>query len=141
MRLRIFTGLPVLFALVALSLSLGACGSMKENNKYQSLDASVRSYGQHVRWRRFADANSLHKPREGEPKSIDWQDMKSVRVTQYDIVNIVLDKEKDEAKVSVVYAYYKEPSPVVKDATLTQLWWYDEKDEHWYNDNPLPDFH
>lgn len=140
MRIRPFTLLFMSLIVVPLILAATGCSSMKSKNKVDVLDSSVRSYAQHIRWKRFDIAESLQKMREGEPPPVDEQRLKDVHVTRFETSSIIMDDEKKEARVKISYSYYFDANPVVREATATQLWWFDETSEHWFLDGGLPEF-
>ena len=130
----------LVLAFILLSLSLWGCATVERKGRVESLNHTVKAYGAMIRWREFSAAQSYLGVREGTPKTVDFDHLKNIRVTDYDVLHTSLNEEKDEATVAVSISYYNEYLNRVNTITQSQVWWYDEVGEGWLLDGELPDF-
>jgi hypothetical protein len=71
---------------------------------------------------------------------VDFDFLKGIRVTSYEVVSKQLLPEQMEAKVTVSIDYYHDSMGTIRTISDHQLWWYDESQERWVLDGELPDF-
>jgi hypothetical protein len=126
---------------IAMAVTLIACETIKEQGKIDTFNLTVKEYAKYIRWSRFQDAMSLQKLRGGSPDPVDWEHLKQVRVSSYEVLDLAVNpNDQNLASAKVEYSYYLNGWPVVKESSMTQHWWYDESNERWFLDAELPKF-
>ena len=108
---------------------LGCPGGMSGTLKEQ-LQRSTMMYFDGIRWKKFSQAAVVIPPE----KRLDFiQSRESSQdtffVTSCEVKSVNLDDDKEEARVEVVYQWYKLPSVTIKTTRLEQTW---EFNDQWY---------
>lgn len=127
-------------SVLALALALGACATMEASKRANALDDATKAYGQLLRWGQFGDAVKFIVLRKGQPKQVDLNALKDIRVSSYEITDEVMTPEQKEATVTAVMSFYHERSGVIHTLEDRQVWWYSDEGQHWLLDSELPDF-
>jgi PBP1b-binding outer membrane lipoprotein LpoB len=129
-----------LIALLLLAAFLSGCASMDERKKTVTLDRTTRHYESAIRWGDYETANAFRLQEGAGATTPNPDSLKRFRVTAYETLNTVLNKDETEARIVVQIGYYDEER--MKEVTLTdrQIWKYDADLEQWYLDGPLPAF-
>jgi hypothetical protein len=125
----------VLFAVVAL---LPGCATLEEGARGDELNRAAKQYAAAMRWGQYAQAYALHGLRDGELAAVDFDALKTIRVTQYHIRDVVIDEGALEGRVLVEFGYYDEYVGAVRSERQSQVWWYDESIEAWRLDAQFP---
>lgn len=126
---------------IGIAVTLMACETIKEQGKFDTLNLTVKGYAKHIRWSRYQEAMSLQKLRGGSPSPVDWDHLKQVRISSYEVLDLAVDpNDQNRASAKVYYSYYLSGWPIVKESSMTQHWWYDEPNKRWYLDAELPTF-
>lgn len=128
-----------LLSLVVATLIAG-CGGYQTRKRAKTLDEATLNFETLLRWGEFEDAAKYAVNRKGEPANIDLKFLKHIRVTSYEITDQVIAPDSTEATVTAVIGFYDDESAVVHTMHEKQLWWYDQKAEHWFIEDGFPDF-
>ena len=107
------TGLLVLFA-------LAACASAQHDS--ETLQESILSYNDGVRWERFETAATQLPPKQ-RSSFVDEMDLraKDLKISQYDVIRV--DKTGSKAaKVQVKLGWYMETEGTLKETHAMQTW-------------------
>jgi hypothetical protein len=126
--------------LLLLATFLSGCASMEERKKTVLLDNATRHYENAIRWGDYATANAFRLQDSAAAPATGGENLKRFRVTSYETVKSVINKDETEAQFVVQIRYYDEDR--MKEVTLTdhQTWKYDTEAGLWQLDSPLPDF-
>jgi len=126
--------------LLLLATFLSGCASMDERKKTVLLDRTTRNYEGAIRWGDYATANVYRLQDSTDAQATSPANLKRFRVTSYETLNSVINKDETEALIVVQIRYYDEER--MKEVTLTdrQTWKYDSEAELWQLDSPLPAF-
>jgi len=127
--------------LILLATFLSGCASMDERKKTVLLDRSTRNYESAIRWGDYATANVYRLQGSADAQATSPENLKRFRVTSYETLNTVINKDETEALIVVQIKYYDEDR--MQEVTLTdrQTWKYDTEAGLWHLDSPLPAFH
>ncbi|QMU61777.1 MAG: hypothetical protein GKR92_08740 [Gammaproteobacteria bacterium] len=121
-------------------ISLGGCASKKKNQTLSSFDETTKLYGRLLRWREFEGAVNMIRHQDEASVEIDLDKYKDLRVTDYEIKQVVMGEELKTAVVEADISYYFETTNSVKEIRDTQSWWYLEEAEKWFLDDDFPAF-
>jgi hypothetical protein len=126
--------------LLLLATFLSGCASMDERKKSVMLDRATRNYESAIRWGDYATANIYRLQDSAEAQATSPANLERFRVTSYETLNTVINKDETEARIVVQIRYYDEER--MKEVTMTdrQTWKYDTEAELWHLDSPLPAF-
>jgi len=131
----------IFFIVLIVSLgSLGGCASTKKNQTLSSFDETSRLYGRLLRWREFEGAVNMIRHQDESTVEINLTGFEDLRVTDYEIKQVVMGEDLRTAIVEADISYYFETTNVVKELRDTQNWWYLEEAEKWFLDDELPAF-
>ncbi len=130
----------VVAVVLLISVALWGCATVERSGRVDSLNRTVKGFAALMLWEDFTTAQTFIGVREGTPKEVDFDYLENIQVTDYDILRISLNEEKNEATVSVSISYYHEYLNRVSTVKQKQVWWYDEVEEGWLMDGELPDF-
>ncbi len=125
---------------LALAVALGACARIEATKRADALEDATKTYGQLLRWGQYGDAVKYILPRKGEPKQPDLNALRDIRVSSYEIADMVVSPDQKEAAVTAVIGFYNERSGVIHTLEDHQVWWYSDEGKHWFLDSELPDF-
>jgi hypothetical protein len=110
---------------------------MKQMNMF---DEVAWSFKDSMRWSDFEAANQLRKDALTESNPPDFKKLKNVRVTSYEVKQIIPMDNKLKVHQVVEINYYKTDNMIEKTLTYDQLWEYDAENESWSLKSRLPDF-
>ena len=119
-------------------LLLVACASTQD--EMYLLDKSFMAYERALRWQDYDVVIAFHKNEQEKLTVGQRKYLKQFRVTAYNVVFNSVEPDHKHASQVVELKYYKNDSITVRDLTLNNKWEYDDKTQHWYLTNPLPDF-
>ena len=126
-----------IFLLIMLVAGCPNLSNVKQMNMFDWITASFKDS---VRWSDFEAANQLRKDAQTESNPPDFKKLKNVRVTSYEVKQIVPMDNKLKIRQIVEINYYKTDNMVEKTLIHDQLWEYDAADESWSLKSRLPDF-
>ena len=110
------------------------------NHQMNMFDQMTASFKNSIRWSDFQAANHLRKDALTESNPPDFKKLKDVRVTSYEVKQIIPMNNKLKVRQLVEINYYKTDNMVEKSLLHDQLWEYDAADKSWYLKSKLPDF-
>jgi hypothetical protein len=121
-------------------LMIFACASIKETKKLGLFDETTRAYARAIRWTDFETANAFLKISDSDSKLPDFEKLKQIKVTSYEVKQTILATDKSGAIHIVEIQYFNVRNVTVKTLRDRQFWEYDEKEERWFLISGLPDF-
>ncbi len=122
--------LPVLLSLLFI---LVACNGTSVKRRTSSLEDSITDYNVSLRWSMFARIESHHMMRNGDLIPLDRKKLENVRVTGYEILQIIFNEDHSEAVVQGEINYYTTSSGMLKTLEFNHVWWYNEDLKRWFN--------
>lgn len=123
-----------------LVLSASGCVSNQPSKTVTQLNDQVKLYGKLIRWRGYEQAAGMIKKRSSAMEPLDRDFLKEIRVTKYEVLQIKVNEDQDEAVVIATISYYHERVNAVNTIEDVQVWWHDEEAGVWYLDGDLPRF-
>jgi len=130
----------LLFSAVLLS----ACASLTEYRRKNLYEARVSRFSHDLRWGDYEKAATYIKMRDKQPKTLDLDYLKQIRITRYDLISEkpLASDEKVPTEIQSVYAvdFYDSSNNIVQTFRYQQVWWFDETLDNWFLDTNLPDF-
>ena len=129
--------ITIIFLMV---FSASGCVTNQPSKTVTQLNDQVKLYGKLIRWRGYEQAASMIKKRSGTPEPLDRDLLKEIRVTKYEVLQIKVNEDQDEAVVVATISYYHERVNAVNTIEDVQVWWHDEEAGAWFLDGDLPRF-
>lgn len=124
-------------SVIAIALTLSACGKVEKQKKSNSLEAAVTAHGSALRWAYYDTAwGYIHPDKRGTMPD----DLDNVRVTGYDVVQPPLRSSEDQATQVVRIDYLFRDRQSIHTLTDRQDWRFDLKTETWWLHSDFPDF-
>ncbi len=117
-----------------------SCSTIREKERYVSLQRSVERYATDIRWGHYDSAARFIARKESEPSNVDAQLLKEIRVTGYETAIGELAPDSEKASITVTFAYYNRSSGRLQTLADLQRWWYDDSLGRWFLDGNLPGF-
>ena len=116
------------------------CASVFDGVKMNKFTDTSKSYGEALAWSRFETANLYRKPELAEKEKPDFEWLRNIKVTQYDIKDLSVSEDSMRVVQEAEIAYYHRDKMIVKTLRDEQVWEFDTKDRHWYLVTRLPEF-
>jgi len=121
----------VLAAALALAL-LGGCASTSRNPRKDLMD-SMNDFHTDLMWERYPEAAGyLPEEQRGEFLGASSEDDDDICFTEYEIGQIDLNAETEQATVIVTLRWYRVPYYVVEETEVRETWTLNEEDEYWW---------
>ncbi len=120
------------------TLLLFSCATTPD--KFEQLDASLKTYERSLRWQNYDTIIAIHKNEHERLTPAMRKKLKRYRVTAYEEVYRKQGSEGGTLSQVVEIKYYNQEYAIVRELTLKNEWEYDEKRLRWYLLNPLPAF-
>ncbi|MGC9196099.1 MAG: hypothetical protein ACP5IL_11685 [Syntrophobacteraceae bacterium] len=102
----------------------------------KNLKGTVTAFNNAIIFEDYDEAAS-HVSRQA--KVAFWSQMdtfkKNIRLSQFNLSHMDLDKDRENATVILHIEYWKTESPTTKNASITQQWQYNKKDKKWEVNN------
>ena len=127
-------------AICLLALMVFGCASLRLSKQMERFDMMSRSYADAIEWSDFEAARFFIKDAQPENPPLDFRKLQLVKVTSYEVRQLVISEDKSQVRQIVEVKYYKLNDNVVKTIIDNQLWEYDPAGESWYLQSGLPDF-
>jgi hypothetical protein len=127
-----------LLIFISLISLLSACQTLGERKRAQSLQDTLRSYEASIRWYSGRQAAKFQDPQSTVTDA--HSDHANIRVTGYDVVQGPTMLGDLRAVQTALIQYVLRDSQVVKELTDQQVWLYDEAQEKWFLNSPVPEF-
>jgi hypothetical protein len=122
------------------NVALDGCASKQKQQTMNTFDERTRLYGRLLRWREYEGAVNMIRHQDESSVEVNLDDLKDLRVTDYEIKKVVMDEDLKTAVVQAEISYYFETTNTVKKMRDTQNWWYEEEAKTWFLDDDLPAF-
>ena len=123
-----------------LILLVGGCSNFSNMKQMNMFDEVTASFKDSMHWSDFETANRLRNDALTESNPPDFKKLKNVRVTSYEVKQIIPMDNKLKVHQVVEINYYKTDNMIEKTLTYDQLWEYDAENESWSLKSRLPDF-
>jgi uncharacterized lipoprotein len=123
---------------ISLLTLLAACQTLGERKRAQSLQDTLRSYEASIRWQSGRHAAKFQDPQGSVTES--RTDHANVRVTGYEVVQGPTMLGDLRAVQAALIQYVMQDSQIVKELTDQQVWLYNEDEETWFLNSPVPEF-
>ncbi|MGQ0657137.1 MAG: hypothetical protein ACT4NU_03435 [Chromatiales bacterium] len=132
---------PILWT-ICLLFGLGGCAAMQSTKKINQLHDATNAYRILLRWGKYEDATYyiVFRPGRGQPRKVDLDALRSIRLASYDIVEQIVAPDESEATFKVTMTYYHEESNVLHTLRDVQIWWYSDEQKRWFLGTDFPDF-
>ena len=124
---------------VFVMLILG-CASMKTGEKMSQFDETSRAYIRAIRWGDYEGAYTFKKLTDREVVLPDFEDYRSVKVTNYKVKQTIISEDQSKIIQIVDFQYYRLTDVTVKTLIDRQKWEYDEEQGRWFLQSDLPAF-
>ena len=127
-----------------LCISFVGCSSVSDYRRAQILDSRLYGFSHAIRWAEFEKAQEYISMRKGQPKKLDLDYLKNIKVTKYQLLKQYAHKqtEAEIPETTTIYdiEYYFSSSNKIRYLRYEQLWWYDKVLDNWFLDSDLPQF-
>ncbi len=126
--------------LMAFIVLIGGCAHLKDQKKYEHLEAKQKIFMKALRWKSYETAASMIRFKNPSRRlgSIEYLD--KVTVTSYELISSLPDIEKGEATAYVLFEYTQNETGRFLTLKYTQNWWFDEESRQWFLASDMPDF-
>ncbi|MEJ2099917.1 MAG: hypothetical protein P8X68_08060 [Desulfobacterales bacterium] len=124
---------------VVLFLTLG-CAGIQTGKRMTLFDDTARAYLRSIRWGDYEAAYAFKNPQTIDRKMPDFEDLRQIRVTAYNVKQTILSEDKTTILRIVDFQYYRTSNVTVKNLIDRQKWEYDPEENRWYLTSGLPDF-
>jgi hypothetical protein len=126
-------------AWVLIFLILG-CAGVQTGKKMTLFDDTARAYLRALRWGDYEVAYAFKNSSGTDNKPPDFEDLRQIRVTAYDVKQTILSEDQSTIVRLVDFQYYRITNVTVKNLIDRQIWEYDKEANRWYLTSDLPDF-
>lgn len=128
-----------LFWIIGLLLLTACSNPITSDRRQQSLDKTLWSYEQSMRW------DELYKIWSFQSESVRQQHpppegLENIQVTGYEQLERPLPLEDGQIQVIVRIRYIERDRQVVRERIDRQLWEYHSASNRWLRSNPVPHF-
>lgn len=117
------------------SLWLGCSGASGDglSNPRESLPEAINDFHTHLLWARYSEAAGYLPVSEQTPFINGHNnELSDVRYTEYQIGQLSLNYEGDEAIVWVTLTWFRQPDYTIQRVQLVETWHLDEETEYWW---------
>ena len=123
-----------------LILLILGCASMEVGERMSQFDETSRAYIRAIRWGEFEAAYAFKKLTDRDDVLPDFEDYRTVRVTNYKIKQTIISEDQLKIIQIVDFQYYRMRDVTVKTIIDRQRWEYDQEQEKWFLQSNLPSF-
>ena len=116
------------------------CAGIQTGKRMTLFDDTARAYLRSIRWGDYEAAYAFKNPQAMDSKMPDFEDLRQIRVTAYNVKQTILSEDKSTILRIVDFQYYRISNVIVKNLIDRQKWEYDQKANRWYLTSDLPDF-
>ena len=116
------------------------CASVQTGKKMTLFDDTARAYLRAIRWGDYETAYAFKNLRVTDDKMPDFEDLRQIRVTGFNVKQTILSEDKSTIVRIVDFQYYRMSNVTVKNLIDRQRWEYDAEANRWYLTSDLPDF-
>lgn len=121
-------------------IMLVGCAHLKDQKKYEHLEAKQKTFMKALRWKSYETAASMIRFKNPSRRLGDINYLDKVTVTSYELITSVPDIEKGEAIAYVIFEYTQNETGRFLTLKYTQNWWFDEESRQWFLASDMPDF-
>ncbi len=129
-----------IFFSIMLLLGCSSFKTLKGQKRVDSLEFISELYGHDIRFGRFKKASRFLKSDDTGQGKIDFKNLKTIKVSSYDLVDSKITFEGTLAQQTVEIKYYIIDNLIEKTLIDNQLWEFNEDEEFWYLKSGLPEF-
>lgn len=116
---KYLTGAALALTLAGTSAGLLGCGAAPRRG--ETLQESVRTYHEGIRWQRYAAAAGRLPPAERSAFLDEWDERSTdLKITDYEIVD--MEARGDTARVQVKFSWYGDREGTLHDTHARQTW-------------------
>ena len=139
------SGSLVSIVMVTCLVLVSGCAAVKAKSQADKLDRTVKEYASSLRWSLYREAISFHVSRDGKFAEVDIDQLESIAVTDFDIISktIIPSSEEggvNEAIIEAEVSYYHKSQGILREMSLSQIWWYNEEFKAWMIESDFPEF-
>jgi hypothetical protein len=111
-------------------LGLSGCITGMGYSTVDQVTNAAREFNNDVRWGRYEQA-SVHVPRDKRQRFVEKRTMleDQLEIADFELVNIVIDKQKSTASARVDYTWMLKERGIVEKTTTRQAW--ERRDGQW----------
>jgi hypothetical protein len=108
---------------VALGVALAGCITGMGYSTVDQVTNAAREYNNDVRWGRYEQA-ATHVPRDKRARFVEKRSQldDELEIADFELVNIVIDKQKETASARVDYTWMLKERGIVEKTTTKQNW-------------------
>lgn len=77
------------FCCLLIAFALSGCQSNNVKKTVETLNSTVKGYGQFIRWRAYDEATNYLRQRDGQVANKDTSALQEIRVTKYQILTTI----------------------------------------------------
>ena len=118
---------------------LVGCASVGEINVKDKFEKTTRAYRQALQWGEWTSAKKYLQPGDETGKNMTLAELKQIKVTSYEVNDVVASEDNLQARQSVEIRYYHVSRMVEKTLVDNQVWTYQEE-TGWRLTSGLPKF-
>jgi len=136
-------GLAMAKTIIHLCLSLlllVGCAGFQETQRLVLLDEIALTYEQALLSGNYRVANRFTKKEGGGQQSSDFEHLKNIQVSSYELIDKFFSPDDMKARLTVEIRYFHGSYLIEKSLVDEQQWEYDEEEKCWYLVSGLPDF-
>lgn len=122
--------------LIIVIVSFGGCASTPD--ELEILDTTWKNYEKAMLWGEYSYCIDAHRTDKVSPRR--QKELKSIKVTSYEVLKREVTPDKSVAKQIVEIKYYNKAYAVVRSLTIDQEWLYEPKSMQWIIITPFPNF-
>jgi len=139
------SGSLVSIVMVTCLVLVSGCAAVMARGQSDKLDRTVKEYASSLRWSFYREAISFHVSRDGKFAEVDIDQLESIAVTDFDIISktIIPSSEEggvNEAIIEAEVSYYHKSQGILREMSLSQIWWYNEEFKAWMIESDFPEF-
>ena len=119
--------------------ALVGCASVSEMNITDKFEKTTRAYRQALQWGDWPTAKQYLDPDRAIKDQINLDELKQIKVTSYEVIDLIPAEDKMRAQQTVEIKYYFIKRMVEKTLIDKQIWVYSES-TGWRLTSGLPSF-
>jgi hypothetical protein len=121
-------------------LLIAGCATFTEKNYQDQFDTTSRAYEKAILLGKYELADSFRKMHASEKQSSNFETLKKIKVTSYELLAVNVSKDKSLVNQKVEIKYYHVNYLIEKTIIDNQLWRYYPEEKVWLLESGLPDF-
>jgi hypothetical protein len=121
-------------------LLLIGCSTFATRKQQEQFEIASHVYEQALFLGKYEVANGFRKEQTSENKTLNFERLKKIKVTSYELRAIKVSKDQSLVNQTVEIKYYHLDYLIEKTITDKQRWKYNSAEKRWYLQSGLPDF-